>query len=544
MKPTVLFLFTLNLYVASGSIYFQQIGHLNPSPSYGHVHFTIDTPIIMKQLRNVEEAIAYVRKAVHTYTHQSVQNRARNFLGKAHLDIGIMIEEFKDLQAIFNDTTSEKQRVKRFLGLLLAIGSITMSLFNQAEILHLQGEMSDVVTRQHHIIDILQEHEVAIHTLQHDVVSIRDNFLAVINIVEETNAITKIHEAELEIIMAMAELRRTLVCIQSGIPHLLMHRLPLCFLDTKQIHLSMKQLSGKAAKHNLEPVSQHISAFLQYETSFLLIKGLVHIYVHVPLFDRRLLLDMLKFNNAPTQISDNLTLQLTPMDTILAIGQNGVHVTVTQSELDRYPKYGQVYFSNSAITLNNHINATCLGTIYSQDYENIKNACPTKFSIINEAFINLAPNEFIFYTKAPQTIQVKCRSETKHIAVQHSEKLTMKDNCEIRSNEHTTRSGHSLNLDSGIQRWPFNWNASGLLFDLDAATHVHDLKLIHYPPTPARDLHHLMNNKPHSLLTWMTVIILIVACIVTLIFIYLAYRYCLIRKQTKQSNQANQEAGV
>jgi hypothetical protein len=115
----------------------------------------IDTPIIMTQLQNVKEAIAYVRKAVHTFSHQSVQNRARNFLVKAHLDIDTMINEFKDLQSVFNDTTLDSSRVKRFLGLLLAMGSITMSLFNQAEILHLQGEMSDIVTRQHHIVDIL-----------------------------------------------------------------------------------------------------------------------------------------------------------------------------------------------------------------------------------------------------------------------------------------------------------------------------------------------------------------------------------------------------
>jgi hypothetical protein len=55
---------------------------------------------------------------------------------------------------------------KRFLGMLVAISSITMSLFNQAEILHLQGKISDIVSKHNHLVDIVQEHEVALPTLK------------------------------------------------------------------------------------------------------------------------------------------------------------------------------------------------------------------------------------------------------------------------------------------------------------------------------------------------------------------------------------------
>ena len=132
-----------------------------------------------------------------------------------------------------------------------------------------------------------------------------------------------------------------------------------------------------------------------------MIRGQIFIYVQVPLMDRKHLLDMLKFNNTPKLISDTIMLQLTPLDTIFAIRQKGVHVAMTQMELDQYPKYSQVYFGNSAVTLNYQINATCLDTISSQDYQNIRNVCPTKFSITNKVFIHLAPNEIICYTKTP-----------------------------------------------------------------------------------------------------------------------------------------------
>jgi hypothetical protein len=61
-----------------------------------------------------------------------------------------------------NIDTNDK-RTKRFLGMLLAISTITISLFNQAEILHLQGEISDIVSKHNHRVDIVQEHEAALH---------------------------------------------------------------------------------------------------------------------------------------------------------------------------------------------------------------------------------------------------------------------------------------------------------------------------------------------------------------------------------------------
>ena len=133
MKVSILlFVFSLTEAV-SGTLYFQPIGKLNLSPSYGHVHFVVDTHVIEKHLTNVEEAIAYIRKSVHTITHKSVEKRASNFLKRAHLDVREMIN---DLCEIITETNPDKSRTKRFLALLLAISSLSLSLFNSAELLH------------------------------------------------------------------------------------------------------------------------------------------------------------------------------------------------------------------------------------------------------------------------------------------------------------------------------------------------------------------------------------------------------------------------
>ena len=207
---------TLCLQVHS-TIYFQQIGWMSPSPSYGHIHFTIETNVIAQHANNLRILIGSVRKMVHTVQHTSTQQRADRFLQKAHLDVEKIIKDFPDFKLIMSDTQPDKNCTKRFLELLLGIGSLTLSMFDQAEKLHLQGSISTLFTQQSHIVDILLEHEVAIHSLRHDIPKTRDGFLTIINITEENYAATKLHDMELEIIMAISDFRRTMICLQHGL---------------------------------------------------------------------------------------------------------------------------------------------------------------------------------------------------------------------------------------------------------------------------------------------------------------------------------------
>jgi hypothetical protein len=111
---------------------------------------------------------------VHSISHDATQKRADIFLQRAHLDIEEIIKDFSDFKLIISDTQPDKKCTKRFLELLLGIGSLTLSLFNQEEILHLQGSISTLAKQQSYIVDILQEHQVAIHSLCHDISKIRD----------------------------------------------------------------------------------------------------------------------------------------------------------------------------------------------------------------------------------------------------------------------------------------------------------------------------------------------------------------------------------
>ena len=411
----------------------------------------------------------------------------------------------------------------------MALGSLSVGLFNQAEILHLQSSVSNIMDQQNHMIDILQEHEIAIHNEQHDISKIRDGFLVLINEAEENHAMVKIHDAEIRIVMAIASLRRSILCIENGIEKLLTHRIPLCFLSTTHTKKALDRLSVKAKQNNLLLISPHTASFLQYETSFLLVKGQIQIFVHVPLVDPSRRLDLLKFSNAPIPISPTLSFALAPVQEYLAINREGLHATLSQADITTSKQYGEYFFSESAIPLRKHINQTCLGSIYSQNFQNLKTACPAVFIQTTESFTLVAPNEYVFTTRNPQTIQITCKGKTSHTAVQTEYHLKLSHPCEIATGEHVIRTGYDLSINEEVKPWPWNWNVTKHLFDLDVQTLelvATKLRLINNHPTPIRDLHHLIMSDTHQKLNLgLTIVISLISCILMFLLAYLAFRY-------------------
>jgi hypothetical protein len=143
--------------------------------------------------------------------------------------------------------------VKRFLG-AIAIGIATTSLAigigNTAAIIGLKASLSDAVTRQHHITDILQEHEVSIHNVQHNLDVVKSSVMDIANHVIDSDMLQKFLEAEITITKAMQELTHMVDCIILGTERLFMHRLPLCFTNTTNLIRAHERLTRDALKKN------------------------------------------------------------------------------------------------------------------------------------------------------------------------------------------------------------------------------------------------------------------------------------------------------
>ena len=234
--------------------------------------------------------------------------------------------------------------MKRFLGIILALTSLSVGLYNTAEIVHLKASLSDVVTRQHHITDILQDHEVSIHNMALNVDGMKEQMSRTIGVIEDIDKMQAFMDMEIEISKAMEEVNHMVDCIILGTERLLMHRLPLCFTNVSNLEIAHTRLTRDAQERGLAPVQPHIAAYLEYETSFIIENKIIHIFVHVPLSDESQNLEILKFFSVPIAISATLHMQIDIQQTFLAISKDGLHTTLDNSVIKKCRKYRELHF--------------------------------------------------------------------------------------------------------------------------------------------------------------------------------------------------------
>jgi len=159
---SVLALLILYWSVIDANTYFQNVGWINPSPSYGHVHLTIDLNRVETHLENMFDTLNDLFFKAVEFRQPHISARCQKFLINTKEELRNLKERMQDYNLMTDLSPQESRRVKRFLG-AIAIGIATTSLAigigNTAAIVGLKASISDIVTRQHHITDILQDHD-------------------------------------------------------------------------------------------------------------------------------------------------------------------------------------------------------------------------------------------------------------------------------------------------------------------------------------------------------------------------------------------------
>ena len=535
-------LILLSIASIHGNAYFRQVGWVNPAPAYGHIHMAVNTDIIAKHIHKVQEGIELMKKVTTQVQHKTVQRRAASFFQRVENDLTDIQNDFNNYQVAIEEVPNTPRRTKRFIGLLVALGALSLGTLNRADLMMLHASVSNIATRQTHIIDILQEHEIQIHKVQHNVIEIKKALETVINTVEENHALAILHDGELQIVMALAELRRTVMCLQNGLEWLLMKRLPMCFLNPNQMKTSLQQLSNKAAAENMDLLSTTATAMLEYEVSMLIMNRTIHVYIHTPLWMTFQHLELLQFINAPMKMSNNIMINIVSEDKYLALGKNGRHATLSMNQFKTLQEFDGKFFTPSSLILNKHRNRTCLGAIFTLDLKMVQQVCKMTFEENVETLTKIASKKYLLHTSNPQTIEVTCKGKTTHVAVQSSDIINMESGCEVETRDHVLFAGHTVTQEEKVHQWPINWDVN-TLFDLTESkleNVIHKLKQMKTTPTTVRNLHKLLSDSEdfpthQHLNIFFTIGIGILTFTLVAIMGYLLHRYCTLKQQ--ENNQ-------
>ena len=491
-----------------------------------------------------------MRKAVNSLTHANVKRRASTFFEKMEINLAEVTNEFDSFKEIIDEIPNDRRRTKRFFGLLVALGAMSLGILNRAELMSLHASVSTIATQQNHIIDILQEHEVSIHKVKHDMQIIIAGLEKVMNTVDENHALTIIHEGELQIIMAMSEIRWILVCIQHGMERLLSKRLPICFLEPHQMKKSLEKLQQKAQNENMEVLSLKAMAMLEFETSIIIIKGTINVYIHVPLWMTNQQLELMKFKNVPIQATENMTLNVINEEKYLAIGKDNTYATLNNLEFDKLQEYDGRVFTSSSIILNKDITNSCIGAIFRQNLTALKERCHIKINKRKETLTPISGDSYILQTTKPQTISMECKTRIKHVAISREETIHLKQGCKIETEEHIIFAGKNINEEEKVHKWPIHWEVTNL-FDLKAKEFeelVKELDLMKERPTTIRNLKQIILAKSsypshQQQNIYLSIFLGILVMLILVMLGYLAMRYRRISRAatTKVDNSRGHE---
>ena len=159
MKTTLILIFA-SIVRIHGNAYFRQVGWVNPAPAYGHIHMAINTDLISTHIQKVQEGITMMKKVATQVQHKIFQRRAASFFQRVENDLTDIQSDFSNYLVAIEEVPNKPKRSKRFIGLLVALGALSLGTLNRADLMMLPTSVSNIATRQAHIVDILQEHEI------------------------------------------------------------------------------------------------------------------------------------------------------------------------------------------------------------------------------------------------------------------------------------------------------------------------------------------------------------------------------------------------
>ena len=138
-----------------------------------------------------------------------------------------------------------------------------------------------------------------------------------------------------------------------------------------------------------------------------------------------------------------------------------------------------VYLCERHGVLNQHLNSTCLGSLYQQDFEAVKRLCLLEIHTTGDIVHQLANNWFLTYSPEAQTVPLICHNGTasKQYLSKGITKFFISPGCQAHISQHLGMSNLSLKLDTNIIHFEWRWDYVSLQ-DLQADQVLPQLQLM------------------------------------------------------------------
>ena len=174
------------------------------------------------------------------------------------------------------------------------------------------------------------------------------------------------------------------------------------------------------------------------------------------------LLRLFKLHPFPLPFSKTHALMPVANDDILALssGFTRYSAQLSSSDLLGCHVINNVYLCERHGVLNSNLNNSCLGSLYQQDVEAVRNWCTLQVHRSGELVYQLLNNWYLAYSPSAQTAPISCSNGTQselHLS-KGIVKFYLSPGCRLHLQQHLIISDVSIKLDGDLLHFEWRWD--------------------------------------------------------------------------------------
>jgi hypothetical protein len=449
--------------VQSNYIIFENIGQMATAVTYINTKVTIKTDQIeqlMIQYRvyieNIYKQFRDIRLDPSQKAYGDTQELARQgeeIMYAFLLDYQLIRDDFYLIKWLLPVDPTRAQRFLDVLGVGLGAMGTFLGIYNSAQIASLKNGLANTQLNQDRIVHTLVEIENEQKKLK-AAAAILDGMMTQWKVLNPALFVSRASRMEKLVKRLINKLYNCFQMAQA-------HRLAIDFIDADKINDVYEKIRKTANAQQLTLITQKPIDLFQLEVSYFSNGTDLHIIIHVPAVPQHSLLQLYKMHPLPLPINKNQVLVPHVKDNVLGLshGSNKLAVHMSSTDLLDCKVINKVFLCERHAVLHKHINASCMGALYQQNFESATKLCPLQIQPIKEIVHQLAGNWFLIFTPLPQTAAISCLNgtESQFYLPEGISKRHLSAGCRAEFIDHVLMSDNSITLENSIQHFDWTW---------------------------------------------------------------------------------------
>ena len=347
-----------------------------------------------------------------------------------------------------------RKRMAGIIALPMAVAATAMGIYNTEQINFLKVELTKLQENQERLFDIVSRHEQALIELSKgfDVLLHSINAQLIFNPALFGARLSRLEN------QIRDQLRRVTHALQAG----LSRKLAVDYLTPNEIRNLYSELITTARNLKCDLLINHHSDLFQLETSLLFDGNDAHLLIHVPMVPHQALLRLYKLHPIPLPLNSDYFLIPDVKNDVLAISTSDSRYAVQLSSTDLMGCYRahQMFMCDRFGVLTRGFNDTCLGSLYSQQFQTAQNLCRFEVAPITERVYQLEKHHFLVYLPHPMTVPIRCRNGStteRHLTRGHQD-IHVSPGCEAEFNNHKIMTDSSITFPADVLHYEWIWD--------------------------------------------------------------------------------------